>query len=190
MTKLFIIPGFTHKASDQTYAWLKKELSDKYEIDIVSIDWKRKVMSDYVAEFLAHYQANKAQKNYILGFSFGAMIALLTAQETKPDKLFLCSLSPYFKEDLPKLKTWWKNFMGKRRMLDFKQHSARNAAQNLRMPTTVFIGGKEAMKYPQLLNRCTLTSKNIKQGKLITAPNAPHDIAHPNYQAAIIKELL
>lgn len=184
MKKLFVIPGFTHRASDKTYQWLKCDLKGRFEVIIVPIDWNYKVMSDYIAQFSKEYENRKGRKNYVLGFSFGAMIALLSAKTLKPDKLFLCSLSPYFCEDLGVMKSSWKRFIGKRRVEDFKTHKANNATKGLRVPTQVFIGEVESLKFPRLRYRCQETAKRVNS-ELVVVPDAPHDITHPNYQKAI-----
>jgi len=90
----------------------------------VSIQWMYRVMSDYVEQFQDFYLKNKGEKNYILGFSFGAMIAFLSAPTLKPNKLFLCSLSPYFKEDLKNIDDASRKFFGVRQLKDLENHSA------------------------------------------------------------------
>jgi predicted alpha/beta hydrolase family esterase len=124
MTTLFIIPGFKEDSSHQRYHWLKNELSKNFKIIFIQINWNNKTMSDYIEQFCYIYKSNKGTSNYVLGFSYGAMIALLSAKRTNPNKLLLCSLSPYFSEDIPTMNKCWKAFIGKRRVNDFKLHSA------------------------------------------------------------------
>lgn len=187
MKKLFVIPGFTKKSSDARYRWIRRDLGDRYDIEFVNIHWKYRVMSDYVEEFKEAYEKRKARTNYVLGFSFGAMTALLSAGDLKPNKLFLCSLSPYFKNDLPYLKDWWNGLIGKHRLKDFKTHDARRAAKATSMPTTLFIGEKEVEKFPRMKSTYSNALRNLPNGTGIIVPDAPHDIAHPNYRSAILK---
>ena len=159
-----------------------------FNAHFVPIHWDRKVMSDYVVEFEEYYVKHKTEKNYVLGFSFGAMIAFISAQQLQPDRLYLCSLSPYFKEDLHTLKSYWRKFIGKNRVQDFKKVSAKQIATQVKIPITIFYGGAEAKKYPQLKVRCEKTSKDIKNAKLVFVKDAPHQLNHPNYIEAIKKQ--
>jgi len=189
MKKLFLIPGYTHKISDKKHRFLLEDLRGKYDIESVRIDWKNHVMSDYVDQFIDQYEKKKAKTNYVFGYSFGAMIALITAKQLQPNKLFLCSITPYFSEDLSSLKTWAKKIVGKRRMDDFQKWSAKKSTKGLTVPTKVFYGDREGKKYPDIKARAEKTSRAIKNSKLIIVPNAPHDITHPDYRAAIKREL-
>ena len=186
---IFIITGFKDKASDSQYKWMRTFFKKKgFIVKIPSIKWNHRVMSDYVDEFRQYYEENKSEKNYVLGFSYGAMIAFISAHELKPAKLYLCSLSPYFNEDLRTLKPWWKRFIGIHRLNDFKQYIAKSIAKNLAIPTVVFYGTREAKRYPELKVRCEETSKLAPKAKLVSIKDAPHRVDHPEYVEAIKKE--
>jgi pimeloyl-ACP methyl ester carboxylesterase len=51
--------------------------------------------------------------------------------------------------------------------------------------TLIFYGEKEAVKYPDLVRRCTLTAKDIPGARLIKVPKAGHAVDDANYIAAI-----
>jgi pimeloyl-ACP methyl ester carboxylesterase len=142
-----------------------------------------------VAQFSAFYIKNKGSKNYVLGFSYGAMIAAITAKDLRPDKLYLCSLSPYFEEDLPYLKKSWRKLDGKRRLKDFTLYNGKKVARSLKMRTVIFYGSTEARKYPRLEYRCEQTARLAPNAKLIVAEKAPHDLNHPIYLQALKKFL-
>ena len=183
---MFIIPGFTEKPGDKQYAWMKKHFKAQgYEVKVCPIDWKYKVMSDYVEQFKAYYQKYKGNNNTVLCFSFGAMTAFITASELQPDRLVLCSLSPYFKEDLPGLPDSWWRIMGKKRKKDFQKFSAKKIAEQVKFQTTIFCGEKEGGKYWQLMQRCENTNNAIAKSKLIMVKDSPHQIDFPTYQEAI-----
>jgi predicted alpha/beta hydrolase family esterase len=96
----FIIPGFKQKPTAKSFDWLREFLSKRgLKVVVVPIKWNYHVMSDWVKEFTTSYNTHKTDINYILGFSYGAVIALLVANILKPEKIFLCSLSSDFKED-------------------------------------------------------------------------------------------
>ena len=119
MKKIFIIPGFKQKATDISFVWLKNFLQKKsFAVSLVPIAWDRRTMADYAEEFEDFYEKNKAKENYVLGFSYGAVITFITAQKLKPKKIYLCSLSPDFKEDLLGMKKWIQHYLGKKRVAE------------------------------------------------------------------------
>lgn len=188
--RFFIIPGFTHKPTDLAYRRLASFLRSKgFQVVVVKIDWKHRVMSDYVEQFKTLYSKYEPGENQILGFSFGAVIALISAAELKPRRLFLCSLSPCFKEDLKFVSNNDAKIIGKRRINDFKNYSAIEYAKHVKVPTTVFCGGSEAKRYPALIRRCKQTVNVMKNAHLVMATDAPHDIAYPTYDEAIKKSI-
>lgn len=190
MKKIFLIPGFKQKVNDTCFLWLKKFLKENnLNVLMVPIDWNYKTMADYVAEFKKFYSKNKGDNNYIIGFSYGAVIALMTTEDLKPNKIYLCSLSPDFKEDLIEMKPWILRYIGKRRINEIKKRSGIKIAKELSIPTIIFYGEKEAEKFPDIKKRCEETARYAKNTKLVIVKNAPHDISHPEYITALKKEL-
>lgn len=188
---LFIIPGFKQQVSDSRYQWMVRYYGERgYVVKEVNVTWNNRVMSDYVQEFLDYYYSNKTGENHIIGFSYGAMIALIAARELKLDSLVLCSLSPYFNEDLQNLKLWWKIEVGLKRVEDFRKYKAIRIARSITVPTVVLYGTVEGNKYPQLKVRCEETAKYIKNARLVVVDGAPHDIDHPTYREAIKEAFL
>ena len=182
----FIVPGFGHQATEEPYAWLRKHVKTLgYEPKLVPITWKYKTMTDHVAEFLNFFERHKSEQNFILGFSFGAMIAFISSPDTRPEHLYLCSLSPYFQEDISDMKNWWKRFMGKRRMASFKQYKSTEIAKRITAPTTIFCGEAEAIKFPSLKKRCEHVHNRIRSSQITFPENAPHQIEFPTYKQAI-----
>jgi esterase/lipase len=191
MKKIFLIPGFKQKTNDIMFLHLKTFLKKiNFEVFPVPINWNYKTMTDYVSEFKEFYNKNKGNDdNYILGFSYGAVIALMTAEDLKPNKIYLCSLSPDFKEDLIDMKPWILKYIGKRRCEEIKKRSGIEIAKELNTPAVVFYGEKEAEKFPDIKKRCEETARYAKNTKLVIVKNAPHDISHPEYITALKKEL-
>lgn len=189
MKKIFIIPGFKQKATDKQFMWLKKFLVEKgFNVSLVSITWDYRTMTDYVLEFENFYKKNKVDENYVLGFSYGAVIAFITANKLKPKKIFLCSLSPDFKEDIPNMRQWVLNYIGKNRVADFLTRSGKKIAEELTVPATIFYGEKEGRQYPQLKIRCEETVKLAKQARLVIVKKSPHNISNSEYVVAIKAE--
>ena len=153
------------------------------------IGWRHRVMSDYIEDFKMCYQKNKSTINYVLGFSYGAVIAFSSANDLLPDKIFLCSLSPDFKEDIFSMKAWIKKFVGTRRLADARSRNRKTIAQKLNVPSIVFYGEQEGRQYPQLKIRCEETARLAKNSHIIRVPRAPHKIDHPEYIKALQDQL-
>lgn len=186
----FLVPGFKQKAGDRSFLWLEKFLKSKgFSVVKVPITWERKTMRDYVEDFIKVYKKHQTKENYVLGFSYGAVIALLSANTVKPKKIYLCSLSPDFKEDVPTMSSWLKKYVGKRRITQSLKTSGREAAKNLKIPSVVFYGELEAKHYPQIEIRCKETARLAARSKLVVVEESPHQINFPAYQMAIAKEI-
>lgn len=182
----FIIPGFKMQAKDKSFSWLVKFLRSKdFDVVKVPVQWSRTTLSQNAVEFKKFYNQNKGSSNYILGFSYGAIIALLTANDLRPKKLFLCSLSPDFREDIKNRKDWISKYIGKNRSIDVLTRSGRNLAKSLSIPTIVFYGEREGRIYPDLKKRCLETAQLARKAKLVIVKNTPHKIDHQAYIEAI-----
>ena len=131
-----------------------------------------------MAQFLKKYKKPKGAKVYVLGFSFGAVIAFLAEPKAKPDAIILCSLSPYFMEDQSKLpKSWlkWyqKNIKGSNYRFD-------QLAPRIHTKTFLLMGDKE----PSVVGRRTRVAKlMIKKSSLFIAKGAKHRISQKEYLA-------
>lgn len=186
----FLIPGFGMQISDNMYSWLVSFLEESnFKVIAVPVTWSRRTVSQNAADFLIYFNLHKTEENYILGFSYGAVIALLTAEQTKPNTLFLCSLSPDFVEDRATMPKDITKYIGKKRYLDTKTRSAHTLAKKLKVKTIIFYGEQEALKFPSLKKRAEETVSMAKNVKLIVVSDAPHDISYPTYQTAIKKQI-
>jgi esterase/lipase len=186
----FILPGFGQQASGPEYRWLIKLLETKgFKVFAVPVKWKYRTNTDVANDFIEFYDRHKSSINYVLGFSYGAVVALMTANELRPNKIYLCSLSPDFKEDTIKMKPWVQRLIGKKRLADTQKRSGKKLASELKVPSIVFYGEEEAQNYPQLKFRCEETVRLANKSKLVIVKSSPHKIDHPNYIEAIKKEL-
>jgi len=149
---MFIIPGFKESITDGSYKSLKKFFESKgYQVKLVPISWNYKTMSDYIKQFEDFYVKHKSDANHVLGFSYGAVVAFSTAEKLGIKKLYLCSLSPDFLEDVTGMQDWIKKYIGIRRLEDCLTRSGREVARKLTVPTVIFYGEKEADEFPQIL---------------------------------------
>jgi pimeloyl-ACP methyl ester carboxylesterase len=187
--KMFLIPGFGQNTNEEYFYWLVDLLKKKgFDVVGVPITWNRRIMSDYINEFKIFFEKNKSKNNYFFGFSYGSVIAISTATELKPKKIYLCSLSPDFKEDVVNLKPWLQKLVGKKRIKNSMTRSGREIAKNLTVPVVLFYGEQEGKKFPDLKKRAEETARLAKNAKVILVKDAPHDLSHPEYMKAIKKE--
>ncbi|MDB5265601.1 MAG: hypothetical protein JWM39_314 [Parcubacteria group bacterium] len=186
----FIIPGFKDQVKDTQYKWLVSHLKDKgVTVMQTPVEWNNKTLSQNAAEFVTYFNTNQKKENYILGFSLGAVLALMTANLLLPKKIFLCSLSAVFAEDLKAIDASFADYAGKRRQADFATLNGRMLAKNLKVPAVVFYGEKEIEEFPKLKNRCEETVRLAKDAKLVMVKDAPHQIDFLAYKEAIKKVL-
>lgn len=183
----FIIPGYYQtKKNNPAFSEIAGYFEDRnIKAIIVDVDWKYNTMTEYVEQFKKIYAKNKkGTKIYFLGFSLGAMISFISSVELKPDVQILCSLSPYFKEDLSIAKEWWKTFWGKKRIESFSKLSFNELSENNAVKTIILAGDKEGM---QIHRRANDAFKKIKNCRLINVTEAKHQIEHENYLTEIKK---
>jgi len=180
---IYIIPGCGEFTKEKKYQRVGSFFKKKgYFVKYADIKWKYRTMSDYVREFEAKVLKDNPTNFSILGFSFGAMIAFASVIKLKPKKLFLCSLSPYFKEDVFKLKSWQKKAVGKKRIQDVENFSFKKLVKNINCKTFLFVGEKELTLVTE---RVKEANKKIRNSKLIIVPNTKHDFGNENYLRCI-----
>jgi len=192
METAFVLGGFNLNttATCDAYAPLRKRLAAKgYQVVAADISWRRKLPSQYLKEFMELYEANRTDRNIVIGNSFGAVIALLAASRIGADALYLCSLSPYFKEDKdrPPDAAHEVRIFGKRRLEELRSYSADElAAQITDTKVYVLYGEGEHKTCPPLVARCIETAAKIKGARLLEIPRAPHDMSDPIYTNALL----
>ncbi len=181
---VYIIPGFTENTFSSKYQKIMKFFRSRNITPIpINISWKRRTMSHYTQEFLKQYQGRNGEV-YVFGFSFGAMIALITSPIIKPKLLILCSLSPYFKEDLAYIKKAWKRGIGKRRFEDFRKYSFNTLSKKVKSKMILIRGGEEVS---QVKRRVKDAHKKLRGSKLILIKGAKHNLAQEEYREALQK---
>lgn len=186
----FLLPGFKTQIKDQSYKRLVAFLRGKGLVVVpVPIHWQNRTLSQNAQEFVSFYHAHKSKENYILGFSFGAVIALMTANETKPQGLYLCSTSPIFAEDLASMPSWLKRYMGTRRLAHAASISYKKLSKNIKARSVVFFGEREAAEMPSIKLRSMAIARSIKGSRVVVATGASHAINSSEYLAAIMSEV-
>lgn len=183
---LYIIPGYMNDPFNPIGIELARHaLKNAIVPVLITIDWKKKKnrkvsFKEHLDDFERQVKIGKYDKTYVFGFSFGAMIAFLTAAKIKPNALILGSLSPWFKEDVINLKKsdlkWWKETY-----LD--NPPLFNAlAQKIKARAYILVGSKES---PELIDRAKDAHRLIKKSTLKIIPGVGHDISKRKYMEAI-----
>lgn len=198
MKKAFIISGFNmnQNAEDPKYSELRKAVRSKgYEPVPVPLYWNRKTVSEYTEQFVDFYEENKSSgENIVIGNSFGAMVAFLAAPKIKSDRTLVCSLSAYFKEDMPKQKqSYMIRRFGKRRTADCNLISANETAEQVNKLnlSIIFMRGELENwgRFIKLSERVEQSAKAVNNSKVVIVPNCPHSFRDSAYVYGISQEL-
>lgn len=150
----------------------------------VEIDWNKKPgqFKDFSQQFLSQYKKPKNTEVYILGFSYGAVAAFLSAAKTKPTAFIFCSLSPYFIEDRKNLKPVWLKWF--KENMTKSNYSFRELAPSITTKAYFVVGEKED---PSCLYRSRNAKKLIQNSSLTIAKGAKHNISQKEYLHSLEK---
>ncbi len=183
----YIIPGYQQSYKNKKgYNKIAEFFKEKGIKPIhIELKWNYKnpiQFERYISQFLKKYKKPKNTKVYILGFSFGSMIALMSEFKTRPEALILCSLSPYFKEDLPKIPKGWSNWWKK----NYKNSdiSFDQIAPKIRTKVFIIAGDKEGVEVEY---RAKSAKRMIKGSSLFVAKGAKHWISQSKYLTEVKK---
>jgi pimeloyl-ACP methyl ester carboxylesterase len=189
--KAYLIPGAFEDLKDRNYQSVLDAYKDAgYEPKFIIIDWKYKTIDDWVEQVRTKIPKQDLKNSLLSGFSWGAMIAFtVAAKYTNPKGLLLHDLSPYFAEDLPRVKQSWLKWAGKKRLENFKQLQAMELAKHINCPTVLFLGIGDRKGLIPISRRVNETNKVLKTSRIIRIKGVGHDVADPKYIAAIKNEL-
>ncbi|EKD66517.1 MAG: hypothetical protein ACD_49C00038G0051 [uncultured bacterium (gcode 4)] len=186
---IYIIPGFWENTKNKRYFEIQKILNNQgFKIISVKISWKNRVMSDYVNDFLNQFNKHTSEDEiYLLWFSFWAMISFIASTKINIKAQFLCSLSPYFKEDIPLIKEWRKKNIWIKRIKDLSSISFDELVKNIKCKTYIFYGAKE---WIEIERRAKDAGKKIKDNELLRIEWAKHDLWQDSYINAVKEVIL
>lgn len=186
MQTVLFVPGFQEDIKSRDYKATIDMITGKgYKAKFVPINWKRTVILDWVKQLDEEYAKYNAENTILAGFSYGSLTAFMSAIKRNPAELWLFSFSPYFSDDIPKIKKSWLREIGEHRTEAFRQLNFNSLSKSIKCETLIFYGEKEADKYPLIGNRAEIAHKSIATSKIIKVPNADHDVTDPNYLAYI-----
>lgn len=186
MKKVLFVPGFKEGLTDRDYESVINTIQNQgYDVEFVAIDWNRTIIDDWVSQLEAAYNQYDSKNVILAGFSYGAYITFVAASHRSPSALWLFSLSPYFAEDIPKLKKSWLKAIGHRRADSFQKISFDQLAKKINCETLIVSGDKENKKYPVLYERLKAANAAIRNSSYVIAKNSGHDIAAAGYMQTI-----
>jgi len=182
---LYIIPGISESTKNSGY---KKIISSAkkhgYIVIPINILWDKTTMTNWIQQFESIVKKHRNKNAVALGFSFGAYIVAVSAQQFNFKKIILCSLSPYFKRDLKYLPLSIYKAFGKRRMEDFENYSF---PKNMKVPIVFMIGTND---FPLAIKRIKEYYKKYNGEKsLHLLKKVEHNISDSRYIKEIENEL-
>lgn len=197
MKTAIVIPGFREQVQSGPLSWryqpLLNDLKEAgYTVKIIVPPWQRRTIFEWLDEIDTRMKGIDARQTVVIGFSFGAMIAAGLAARHRFKKAILCSLSPYWAEDIPNAKPWWLKTVGTRRVGAFKKYSFKDITKNYKASSTlVLLGSREAKnrKAPIMFQRSQAAGRQLPNTRFELVPSAGHNIAQPNYRQRIKREL-
>jgi|SRR3989344_3580766 len=102
--KIYIIPGFEETTKRRPYQLLRKIAKDEgYEVVFKNIDWNKK---------LSQQIFSVSDNDIIFGFSLGAVLAWLIAQEYRCKHIILASMTPHYSWKDKKIKKALVDLLG------------------------------------------------------------------------------
>lgn len=184
---VFILPGFFCSTTEYGYQAIGSNLTSiGFKVVYVEIVWKYKSLTDYLEQFQVIYLKEKGEVNMFFGFSYGAMVAYLSAPYLKPDFLYLCSMAPYFTEDSKYIPSDDKKEIGKKRTADIEKYSFNSVAKKITSHVTVFFGENEQMFVKR---RVRLAKEKLKNMTIVKIPSVGHCISDDRYIKSVQKEV-
>lgn len=179
---LYIIAGLGSTAKGLEGVPLAVAAKKKgYHIRPIHITWARRVPTQWIQEAAQQITEQNAS---ILGFSFGAFVAVALAQQILFKKMFIASLSPYYADDVKRIPKSWKKIVGKRRVIDAAHY---HFPSDIKTPAIFFAGMGEGPFVMRRVKRAYAKWAGLKKLELI--PGVGHNIGNPDYTARVLKYL-
>ena len=186
MKTVLLVPGFRQSLLTHDYMATISAIENRgYKVVFIPIEWRHTSIDDWIAQLNVLYEKYDSKETILAGFSYGAMTVFGAAGQRLPSELWLFSLSPYFTEDMLVLKLAWLRSIGKQRQERFWRMSFVKIAPKITCKVLLFIGKKEALKFPPLKKRVMQANKQLRNVRLIEIPDCGHDVTSAPYIGAI-----
>lgn len=184
---VYIIPGFDQFTEARGYrAIAAKFKATGARVIIVTINWKYQTVTSYTRKLLKQIYHPEEKTICLFGFSMGAMVALLIARKLEINCLMLCSMSPYFRENLHKMNSDDQTSLGVRRLRDFERYTFRRIASQMSGRILIVVGDMESRG---VIRMSAKAKREIKTAEIIHIRNGIHSLSQPEY-AKKLEELI
>ncbi len=184
---MYVVPGYGGKVDrkDKDVRKFLSIISEKFEVVPVKIDWGRKTMTDYAAQFLEQYDFS-SRGSCVFGFSFGAYISFITSPYTQPSLQILASLSPWFKEDIKRLPPKSRKNISMKMTRDLKSYSFNDISSRISPETRnfIFVGDKEGK---DVMFRAKDAYRKLEGSEIFVCKGAGHNLFHKTYLETVEK---
>lgn len=188
MKTVLFVPGFKEHITSRDYTSTIDAIKKSgYIVEFVDINWDKTTIDNWLATLEERYLQYNPSDVILAGFSFGAMTAYVAAARRVPSELWLCSLSPYFHEDIQSehMKKSWLSYIGHRRVAAFDKLIFRSLAAKIRCKTLIFAGAIEMNKWPDMKKRTLEAEELLANITLYIVEHVGHDVADASYTATI-----
>ncbi|HSW66356.1 MAG TPA: alpha/beta hydrolase [Bacillota bacterium] len=187
MKTVLFVPGFMEDYASRDYETLLAGIGAKgYRTQFVPIAWRRTVIDDWVQELHEVYRTHNPKQTVLAGFSFGAMVALMAASQRQPAALWLCSLSPFFAEDMPDLKVTWLHDIGERRAARFRKLPFSAIVPKVDCPILLVGGANEVSRVAERRNQAATAWPHAVA---CVAPDCAHDVTNAHYRQTLLEHI-
>lgn len=178
------IPGKGTSRANYPYDKILRKIQRRgHNTQFCHMNWPRSaVVGDWLDQARPAYAQCDPSQTIVVGFSIGAMLAFLLAAQQPPAGLVLCSVSPYFAEDLSLVPMRWIRQLTPERHASFKKLYFDDVAPAITCPTRLVIGGREPDWAQQ---RTQKASAALPGGDIFAAKNAGHTPAMWSYIQAL-----
>ena len=180
------MPGFRESIDSRDYKSILDAIGEGgYLVKFIPIQWTRTTIEDWTKQLDEEYAKHSSDDTILAGFSYGSLTAFMSATKRNPAELWLFSFSPYFADDMRKMKKSWLKEIGQHRAQAFSKLEFAQLAKTITCKTLIVVGEKEIRKYPLIGNRSTVASKEIGNSHMIIVDGSDHDVTDRRYIAAI-----
>lgn len=190
MKTVLFVPGFYEDIDSRDYRSVLKAIETRgYKTKVISINWRRTIVDDWVLELEKIYEELDPKKIILAGFSLGAVTAFVAAAKKNPRAVWLFSLSPYFDDDicLTNPDKQVLRIIGKKRLNAFRKLDINTLTEAIKCPVILFCGDIERKKWPDIGRRSDKAHQALAQSRLVNIPDVGHEIENPKYILAIEK---
>lgn len=190
MTKTALILTGKHEVTDERYQSIVEAFKSAGwdRVILYEPDWQQHTVKGLVNDFLGSVSAD-CQPLTLLGFSLGAMIALIASNTLDVENLALCSPSGYFKEYIPFLTPDDLNYAHSE-LGGFDECSSVETINKSKAKNGCIIAGEnELTEWPDF-RKWVDDLKSQTGWNCTELPGVRHEVEAPAYQEAIKSMIL